>query len=132
MFLKLFCVKYVLFVLSMHTKVRILTRENDVVAFEQQRHIPACTSVHSDQRLCYSICGQYNDQACSVLNFNIRVSLSFCRTDWLGSCVVGNFSRRGLNDPSKAITKPSKSSVHPATTQISLCFDQSPGFEVMS
>ena len=36
-------------------------RENlSLVVYEQQRHRPACASMQSDQRLCYSLIGKYH------------------------------------------------------------------------
>ena len=33
-------------------------RKNDLVACEQQKRRPVCTSAKSDQRLCYSLSGK--------------------------------------------------------------------------
>ena len=35
-------------------------RKSDFLVCEQKRHIPACTSVQSDQSLCHSLSGKYN------------------------------------------------------------------------
>ena len=38
----------------------LVARKPKVVAFQQQRHRPACADAQSDQRLCCSISGKYN------------------------------------------------------------------------
>ena len=52
----------------------INTRKHVFVAVEQQRRRSACTSVQSDQRLCYSLSGKDN-WTCYMVNLNIIASL---------------------------------------------------------
>ena len=54
---------------------RFNVRKPNFVVYEQLRHQPACISTQSDQRLCYLLSGEYSSQNCSMLNFNIQVSL---------------------------------------------------------
>ena len=41
-------------------------RKPDVAACERQRHRPACTSAQSDQSLCYSLIGKYNNKLATL------------------------------------------------------------------
>ena len=49
-----------------YVKVSVLTcsspRENpDILVYKQQRRRPACANAQSDQRLCYSLSGKYDN-----------------------------------------------------------------------
>ena len=43
--------------------------------WEQHRGRPACTSVQSDQRLCFSLFGKYPMKTCYRCNFNFLASI---------------------------------------------------------
>ena len=56
------------------------------------RHIPACASTQSDQRLCYSLIGKYHILTCYECNFNFLASLCSWR-DWFLSFALSETSK---------------------------------------
>ena len=60
---------------------------------EQQRSRPACTSMQTDQRLCYSLIGKYYIKTCYKRNFTILACLRSW-AGWFWSHSVGNPEHR--------------------------------------
>ena len=74
---------------KIHFCYALSTKENLSWGFANKRCRPACTSVQSDQHLCYLLIGKYPIETCYKQNLNFPAS--FCSwAGWFGYELFGN------------------------------------------